>query len=537
MFFGYKKLMSKFDLHLDNNNTIARAYAKAYLKKSKSDNNLKEQAVGYSLVAYTYNSIEYRIQYLDSAIVAAELIADKELPIVFNINKGGALEEIGEFKKALDYYLEASESAKKVKNQQLEFVAKHIIGFLKMRLGKYEESKQLFKSCLLYEVGKENMSKKDSLSYLITLSELVQTYRLTKAIDSALFFNKEGLLSSKGKDISYLFQLNKTVLDYYKGNYNEVIRNGTEILEKSIPLDSDTYCIKTLDLTNLYLHLGKSYDAIDNKAKAVNYYKQIDSLLQTTNYVIPEIRIAYNNLINYYKSTGDKNQQLIYINKLLKSDSILDTNHNYINDRLIKDYDTPELLEQKEALIENLTNKKNNLYLSIGLLCLALAGSFVFLISYYKKQKKYQQRFKEVISSGKEEQTILPVSKPKTVDVPEDVVHIILENLEKFENKTGYLKTNLTLRDLAIKCKTNSKYLSKVINSYKEKNFTNYINDLRIDFIIEKLKNNSKYRTYTINALATESGFNTTEAFSKSFYRKTGIYPSYFIKRLTKNVQ
>jgi len=40
---------------------------------------------------------------------------------------------------------------------------------------------------------------------------------------------------------------------------------------------------------------------------------------------------------------------------------------------------------------------------------------------------------------------------------------------------------------------------------------------------------------YTIKALASESGFNTTEAFSKSFYKKTGIYPSYFIKELKKN--
>ena len=38
----------------------------------------------------------------------------------------------------------------------------------------------------------------------------------------------------------------------------------------------------------------------------------------------------------------------------------------------------------------------------------------------------------------------------------------------------------------------------------------------------------------TIKAIANEMGFNTTEAFSKSFYKSTGIYPSFFIKQLEK---
>ena len=35
-------------------------------------------------------------------------------------------------------------------------------------------------------------------------------------------------------------------------------------------------------------------------------------------------------------------------------------------------------------------------------------------------------------------------------------------------------------------------------------------------------------------AIAQEVGFNNSESFSKAFYKKTGIYPSYFIKQLEK---
>lgn len=53
-------------------------------------------------------------------------------------------------------------------------------------------------------------------------------------------------------------------------------------------------------------------------------------------------------------------------------------------------------------------------------------------------------------------------------------------------------------------------------------------------FVIDKLNEDSIFRKYTVQAIAQEIGFNNSEAFSKAFYKKTGIYPSYFIKELEK---
>jgi AraC-like DNA-binding protein len=64
------------------------------------------------------------------------------------------------------------------------------------------------------------------------------------------------------------------------------------------------------------------------------------------------------------------------------------------------------------------------------------------------------------------------------------------------------------------------------------KNFSHYINDLRIDFAIEELKENSTFRKYTIKAIANECGFKSAESFSKSFYKTYGIYPSFYLKQL-----
>jgi len=69
-------------------------------------------------------------------------------------------------------------------------------------------------------------------------------------------------------------------------------------------------------------------------------------------------------------------------------------------------------------------------------------------------------------------------------------------------------------------------YLFKVINLNKDKNFTTYIHDLRIEYMFQELKDNEKLRKYTIRAIAVECGFTNAESFSKAFYKKYEIYPS-----------
>ena len=109
-----------------------------------------------------------------------------------------------------------------------------------------------------------------------------------------------------------------------------------------------------------------------------------------------------------------------------------------------------------------------------------------------------------------------------------------MEKLNVFEQKKGYLNGELTLIDLAKEFETNYSYLSRVINLHKNKNFSHYMNDLRIEHAIDKIQKDAKFRRYTIKAIANEVGFNTTETFSKSFYKKTGMYPSFFLREIEK---
>ena len=126
-------------------------------------------------------------------------------------------------------------------------------------------------------------------------------------------------------------------------------------------------------------------------------------------------------------------------------------------------------------------------------------------------------------------------AKIKSVDLSEDIVKDLLKKLISFEKQKKYLITNVKLNDLAKEFETNSTYLSRTINQFKNKNFSQYVNDLRIDYSIAKITEDHKFRKYTIKAIAEEVGFSNSESFSKAFYNKTGIQPSYFIKKLEEN--
>lgn len=118
--------------------------------------------------------------------------------------------------------------------------------------------------------------------------------------------------------------------------------------------------------------------------------------------------------------------------------------------------------------------------------------------------------------------------KNNIFEINQDIILNIMNKLSMFENKHGFLKP-VSLHSLAKKLQTNPKYLSKIINIHYEKNFSSYINDLRIKYLLKELKTNPSLKTYTVKALAKKLGFGSTEAFSKTFKKHTSMSPSIYL--------
>src|SRR5690606_8859806 len=113
--------------------------------------------------------------------------------------------------------------------------------------------------------------------------------------------------------------------------------------------------------------------------------------------------------------------------------------------------------------------------------------------------------------------------------MPLDTETELLKKLEKFENDNEFLNNNLSLALLSANLNTNTKYLSHIINKHKKKDFSSYINELRILYIVQKIKKDPNYHNYKISYLASECGFSSHSKFATVFRNTTGLTPSSFL--------
>lgn len=111
----------------------------------------------------------------------------------------------------------------------------------------------------------------------------------------------------------------------------------------------------------------------------------------------------------------------------------------------------------------------------------------------------------------------------------------ILRRLSAFEKSDKFLRKDFTVSHLATHLNTNSKYLAEIIKNNKSQNFSNYINNLRINYIVHKLYNDPKYREYKISYLAEECGYASPQVFVLAFKKINGVTPSYFIQSLKED--
>ena len=69
---------------------------------------------------------------------------------------------------------------------------------------------------------------------------------------------------------------------------------------------------------------------------------------------------------------------------------------------------------------------------------------------------------------------------------------------------------------------------------FKNKNisFKQYLLELRINYLTERLKTDRKLKKYTIQSLAEEIGYTNASAFTRAFKKHVGVTPSNYIKSL-----
>lgn len=511
---------------------IQKKYAKAFLNKAKMENNVPKIARGYYCYSLLYND-NRKIIYFDSIINNLRFpLSEQNYPFVIYLEKGHFLSKHYRYNEAINNYLIVQKLAYS-KNITYCYKAKYAIAVLKSeKMGDVKEALPLYKEC--YDFYRTQRNNPDlTFAYEASIFALADTYKALKKKDSASYYNKLGFnetKKSKNEFLHNIFILNEGASQVLVNNYHATL----DSVAKALP-----FMIKYNDKINIlasYYYRAKAYQGLKLKVKAAENYIKVDSLYKLNLVISPEFSDGYEFLIDYYKEKGEEENQLKYLTTYLEIQNQFQKEYKELSIKLKNDYDLPNIVKGKELLIETLKKDKSE-HFRFLIFLIFLALSLVTTSVYQSRQKKkYKLNFEKIINQSSKPENVTDVvitkRQKKENNLSSSLIKDISEKLRNFEKNKLYKNPNVSIQYLANNFETNTKYLSLVINEYKNKSFINYINDLRIDNIIEELKKNSNFRKYTIAALAEEAGFNTAESFSNAFYKRTGIKPSFFVKEL-----
>lgn len=482
---------------------------------------------------YSRTYIEIAPKSIDQALKIADSLYEKSEDRIFKTRSlmlsATLYQQKGDINKAVEYALRSE----KIINETNDFSWKsRVYGFLasQYRFLKLNEKSREYALKAIEQSGfiedKEKANSTIGLIYQELAHSAIDQERYQEARSYVLQSQKHfaGVKQNREALLGHNQQL-LGLIDYKEGKIPDAIQHYKSGL--NITKATPSYYIRALifsGLTRIYL------DNKDLKTAKI-YLDEAKKIASQTEYL--EVKRDYEEAAaSYFAASNDLKSMLKVIKNKDSLGRIIDDKAQHF---LSKEFNN---LEDKNVRIEKGSSVKNIfIYTFGGLLLVAL-----LVFGWIKiKQKRDIKRFEDLIERVRNEKiyemNVDSEEDEKPVDyqgfsIPQETEQRLLQQLENFENSVLYTQKNMSLSVLAGLLETNTKYLSYVINNHKKKSFQHYINGLRIQYIIQKLKNDPVYRQYKIAVLSEESGFSSPNKFSMVFKKFTEITPSQFIKYL-----
>lgn len=144
-----------------------------------------------------------------------------------------------------------------------------------------------------------------------------------------------------------------------------------------------------------------------------------------------------------------------------------------------------------------------------------------------------------VNSVGREKQNEQPVQAkseelsdiPRKIYLREDLVDMIGRRIENYlDEEKPFLTMGFSISNLSAAIGHPVHQISAYLNSHLGVNFNEYINRYRINYLLEKLKENQDWRKFTLEALGQKVGFSNRYTFLNAFKKVTGETPSSYLR-------
>ncbi|WP_026811676.1 tetratricopeptide repeat protein [Arenibacter latericius] len=269
----------------------------------------------------------------------------------------------------------------------------------------------------------------------------------------------------------------------------------------------------------IYNGLGATYQYQDEFENAHTYYLKALDVAEASNFYNLKVEV-YKALRDYYKIISDNDNFILFTEKREKLINIARQSQIDIANKLIR------RLQEKDKPIK--WTNKHVLFFGISFLILIIIfGTYIYK---RKRDLSHLQRLPDNNTSHNS------ASKTKRDEeknyMSQETESNILQKLKEFENSNQFLDKNMSFSTLVGFLNSNSKYLRQILKRHKNTDYNHYINELRINYIVNRLKTNPDYLNYKISYLAEECGFSSHSKFSASFKNVTQLSPSEFIMNL-----
>jgi AraC-like DNA-binding protein len=258
---------------------------------------------------------------------------------------------------------------------------------------------------------------------------------------------------------------------------------------------------------NAYSVFGDCLVAQDSLAKASEYYQSaLDLTIETAD---PDlIKTTSWKLIEVFEKLGLQDKANRY--HKIYNDAINDSAYFSI-DKYRELYQLEQQRHAPPVQTKKITPTTSNTW--ILYLALIFTGGMLFYFIFNKNRK-----------TKSTEEAKVPAKK---IQINPIELEKIKEAVDLFINNEKYLKPKITLKSF---CEengvTSERYLSQFINDRYKKSFSNFVNDLRIEFAFNRIKTDNQFRNYKIEIMAEECGFGSRKTFERVFQTKYGQSPS-----------
>tara|TARA_R110002049_G_scaffold14886_6_gene61958 strand:+ start:6736 stop:8448 length:1713 start_codon:yes stop_codon:yes gene_type:complete len=537
-----KDLSDSIRKYFDIDSLKATYFISEFIAESKKENNPKSLFRGYHVLAsfnFKHNDTLMLIKNTDELFeIAKKNNLKHELLMAYHLKNNILGMKFGiEDKRIFNNIFEALKIAKEINSDIWECKYNQDIAEYYLFTGEFNKSLLYYYENLkkLKQIYPSNDYKKFSVwggNLEKTYLGITNIYVQLKKLDSAKIYNgyAKSILdtTSVGYHKVYRFKnkINALEIALLEGNIGLAKKKYKDAFSK-IP---EGFNKSSNDFLKNY-YLGKlNYYQGDFKT-AIGYLESIDTIQvksdETRGFFHKDLhKILYKTCLklNYLKKADYYFEK--HLSSLQGQMNINNVVHTNIKQNEIKIYK-----EEVESLKKQKKRQKQELWFIILTILLAL---LIIIKSYRKKQKNDKKKLELLLNSISEKKKEKARPKIDASGIKNKEVERILIKLNLLEDKKYFLRTDCTVANLAKKLKTNTTYLSKIINSNYQKSFTNYLNDLRINYVLNRLKEDNLFRKYSIQSIANEVGFKSKESFNAAFKKRTGVLPSILIKELNK---